>query len=631
MVEFQRGGCLPSQAIRQRVLDGRIKVHTNDLSVLQADDLKDEEKWRIGQLRNKDLEGRIQPASFEPILGEEIYELSGDQGVLTHDPKKTVWRRIKELPARARPKFSLLEPFVCLPGHAYLVPQVEKFSVSEHERIRMSPKSTSGRAFLHERMIADYHQVYNTISHHVRPNEMIKTWLLIEPTLWPVVIQAGLTLTQVRFFEGYDAKLTDREILAEHEKNPLFYDIDENGELVPGKIQVNNGLVLHTDGKGTKTNGVIGLRARPSSKPLDLTKSKVHDPEEWFDFILAKYKANIKPNDHILLATKEYMSFPDHLSGEVDRYSTDTNEGELDDAGFFDPRFRGQGVAEVRSKERRDRPIRDGDDLTNMQYFLLTAIPDKLYGQAGNNYQGQVGPRAGKQFTGINFPLVAKEYRNIEKVVLTQDSNLLLAQRRRPRGFEIATEEQAATYEQLLKDYIPHTRYDCEKDDEVLQIIPYCVIFGPDKTVFVYDRSNNPKEYTDWRLFDKRSIGVGGHPTPQDGPLFLSGCITREVEEEVRFHGEREKPQWTGTLYMRDTEVDTVHFAYVMKIHTTGNVTPNEAALKRGNLVKICDLVQEFEEKKHDVTWLAKTESWSKELIPQLPFLYDFKGHEIKL
>lgn len=54
-------------------------------------------------------------------------------------------------------------------------------------------------------------------------------------------------------------------------------------------------------------------------------------------------------------------------------------------------------------------------------------------------------------------------------------------------------------------------RWMAESDSTILQLIPYIMIFSPDKKVFSYQRKGSEQ-----RLVGKFSVGIGGHINPQD-------------------------------------------------------------------------------------------------------------------
>lgn len=75
-------------------------------------------------------------------------------------------------------------------------------------------------------------------------------------------------------------------------------------------------------------------------------------------------------------------------------------------------------------------------------------------------------------------------------------------------------------------------RNDCEKDFSLLQIIPYIVLYDPvhDK-VFNYVRGTGGGEN---KLFDKKSIGLGGHVDTLPGNNHIVTHLTEEAIRELR-------------------------------------------------------------------------------------------------
>ena len=72
----EQGYCLVSQQMRAQILNGNIKVDEGPVSLDGA-----------GRLTNASLEGRIQPSSFEPTIGEEVFILDTEQrGVFLPEP-----------------------------------------------------------------------------------------------------------------------------------------------------------------------------------------------------------------------------------------------------------------------------------------------------------------------------------------------------------------------------------------------------------------------------------------------------------------------------------------------------------------------------------------------------------------
>lgn len=255
--------------------------------------------------------------------------------------------------------------------------------------------------------------------------------------------------------------------------------------------------------------------------------------------------------------------------------------------------------------------------ISKLRIFRTAENPDKIYSkEIGSSYQNQVGPYPSNNFTEFDYKYATRNYKKLDRLVLTQESDILLKHRRTKEGFEFIQEDDIKRLEKDIESGFFHSRYDCETDELVLQPIPYAILFGEDETIFTYVRAKEIRDYGDERLFGKHSIGAGGHIVKTDGPDFLKGCIEREVlREEVKIEGRYTKPQLVGTLMAYEQPVDRVHFGLVYAIHTNGNVRPNEAALISGKMVKINNILE-------DKSLDKKFETWSRILMPSLKAIY---------
>jgi deoxycytidine triphosphate deaminase len=114
--------CLASQEIRARIKEGRIKTPFDEL--------------------------RIQPSSFEPIIGDEIYVLDTEAGAFQPDENQTVYGTLLQLPEKRRQKVDIGGGFELKKGFTYLVPLEDRIILSPGEYVKSSPKSSLGRVFV---------------------------------------------------------------------------------------------------------------------------------------------------------------------------------------------------------------------------------------------------------------------------------------------------------------------------------------------------------------------------------------------------------------------------------------------------------------------------------------------------
>ncbi|MFH0701868.1 MAG: 2'-deoxycytidine 5'-triphosphate deaminase [Candidatus Woesearchaeota archaeon] len=592
ILEDKVGWGLASQEIRGWVEEGRIAVPKFD-------------------------ESRIQPSSFEPVIGSEAFILDIDNSCLFRcDEKKTVYQTLLELPGRQRRKVSLNDGFELKKGFTYLLPLEEKITLSAGGFVKSSPKSSFGRLFINTRLLADYNPCFDEINSSYKEEKSLDLWILVQPLAFNVIAHPGLCFNQLRFFRNYNGHLSPTQLKEELQVHPILHYRQKDGSLIPAPHLIGEGLDIHLDLKGRYSEGIVGLRARHNPEPLNLGKKGEYKAEEFFEPI-KEGKVRILPDEYYLLASAEVLKVPSHLSVELASHSHIGISGPLHFAGFIDNGFVGDLVFEVRSDELGAAELEHGMPISRLNVFH-TEIPDKLYGPAiGSNYQLQVGPRPPKYFGPFDYVLAAKNYAKLDREVLVGDVKLLKAGRR-IGCLEYIDEAGIERLEKEVQEGFFQSRYDCEDDLLLRQFLPYVLLFGPDETIFSYVRSKDIKEYGEKKLFGKHSVGLGGHIIRGDGAEFISNCVQREVvREEVRIKGNYTPFKLIGTLVVDDLPVDQVHFGIVLAAYVEGTVRvkKKEKSISSGSMVPISQILS-------NPDYPKQYETWSRILIPELSHIY---------
>ena len=603
----EQGYCLVSQQIREKIEAGEIKVS------------EPKSKTDKNAFINQSLEDRIQPTSFEPIISDEIYILDiEEQSVFSPGPNRQVYRALLQLPKRQRQRVNISEGCELKVGHNYLLPLEEKVILKENERMKSSPKSSIGRLFPITRVIADYNSSFDEINGKKVANKEISLWLLIEPTRFNIIVNPGNTINQLRFFKGDNVSLSQKELLDKNLKYSLLSKREDDGTLTPIESSIlDDGLNISLDLSGKNTNGIVSLRARKNPNPIDLSKKGYYCAEDYFEPIQANNGIVVfSSGEHYLIASKGVLRISSNLSAEIRRHYGSGIRGTWDEAGFADPGFTGDLVFEASFTETGGIKLRQDDDrvVSALEFFRTNQSPDKIYGEEiGSNYQGQLGPRVSKHFVPFDFAYAAKSYNKLNREVLVKESNILRELRGSKEGFEPVNEEiSERLIWEIEKNGFFHSRYDCESDEDVLQIIPYVILFDNNERVFHYVRAKNIKDYGDIRLFGKHSIGLGGHIIKDDGPDFIENCVAREVmKEEISIDGSYKKPKLAGTLMAYDKPVDRVHFGLIYTIRVNGEIRANESSITSCGMKSPQELRNNLE----------PFETWSKILIPYLELL----------
>lgn len=370
---MQKGYCLSSNEIRDWIAQGRI-LGCNG-------------------------EDQIQPSSFEPRLSEELYILDTEGfGVFRPKVNETVRQALEKLDPLSRKRVDITNGYELKKGYTYLIRLKETVNIHKGELIRSSPKSSLGRLFLKTRMLSDYNLCFDEINGYYHPDKHLELWLLVQPLAFNVVAYPDLLLNQIRFFEG-DSLLTPQDLVKQFETYPLLYTLDGEIEkpVDPLAYITDDGLQLHLSLNSRRT-GVVAYRARSTPVPIDLRKIGHYAGEEFFEAVHATNdQLMIEQGEYYLVASKEILRIPKNLNVEVKDYSHIGISGPLHFAGFIDNGFFGDLVFEVRSDEQTRMMLDDGVPLSRLRVYR-THEPDKIYGEAGNNYLGQRGVKLSKYF-----------------------------------------------------------------------------------------------------------------------------------------------------------------------------------------------------------------------------------------
>lgn len=565
---------------------------------------------------NVNIEDRIQPASFDPIIGEEIFILESEAaGLFRPRQDEGVYRTLLRLPGKYRQRHRL-DGFEIKKGFTYLIPLEEKIRISEVENVRSSPKSSIGRVFINTRLLTDYNVCFDEINPTFRLNEDLTSWLLVQPLALNAILHPGMSLNQLRFFSGIDPQLTSREVQDELKKDNLLYLRQEDGVLIPSNLVLTqDGIQVNLDLTGSNTNGIVGLRARHNPDPIDLARIEEYEAENFFEPVMrVNGTVQIRRGEHYLFASREVLKIPDHLNVELKSSSHIGLRGDIHFAGFIDPFFRGDLVLEIRSHEIENVALTEDKIPISTINLFRNMTPDKVYGSGiGSHYQGQLGPKAAKYFKKFDYAFAARNNDKLTRSVLTLDKNVLRRNRKSSSGFEFVNENEVDALMKDIQDGFFHSRYDCESDEDVLQVVPYCLVFDKNNRIFTYVRSEDIKDYEESELLGKHSIGVGGHIILNDAPNYVRNGLERKLKDEVDIIGRKSEPKLLGTIMAYDIPVDRRHYCLVYALHCD-NAKKNAKSMNSGRFIHLEEIIK-------DPNMNKKYETWSRILIPRLPTL----------
>jgi dCTP deaminase len=323
---------------------------------------------------------QIQPASLDLRLGSRAYRVRAS---FLPGPSVTVAEKIARLSTH---EVDLSSGAVLERDCVYLVPLLERVSLSERIAGVANPKSSIGRIDLFTRLVTDGASEFDRI----RPGYAGPLYVELSPRAFSVLVRQGSRLNQLRFSRG-DPRISASELRRLHAESPLV-----DRALAAGNWE---GIPLSVDLSGDRTTRFIGYKARKHTGLIDVDVRAAYDPSDFWEPIDARGNAGIilHPGDFYILASKEAVTVPPTHAAELAAYDPLFGEFRVHYAGFFDPGFGhaeagGSGTRAVLEVRSHNVPflVEDGQMVGRLVYERLAGRPDRLYGaHIGSSYQRQ--------------------------------------------------------------------------------------------------------------------------------------------------------------------------------------------------------------------------------------------------
>ena len=371
------------------VLDGSVEGVLADAHIRAAIDagyvIVDESRFS---------EKQIQPASLDLTLGDVAHRLRAS----FLPGADSVEAKLKDL---SQGTIDLTQNGFLEYNVPYLIELREQLALPYWMRAKANPKSSTGRLDVFTRVITDDNDQFDEIPREHRGRLFIE----VVPISFPIRVNPGLSLNQVRFMAGSVPRLSDDEIRHIHRKSPLLYrdgkPVPVDALPFPGEryLTVSNGLLVSVDLSGDE-DGVVGYKARSHTRLLDLTTAERVEKTDFWEPVRAESGGRIvlEPEAFYLLLSREGIAIPPGLASEMVAYDPTSGELRTHYAGFFDPGF-GHGKSapegsraalEVRA---HDVPfvIEHGQAVCKLGFERMIEPPSRLYGaDVQSHYQNQV-------------------------------------------------------------------------------------------------------------------------------------------------------------------------------------------------------------------------------------------------
>jgi dCTP deaminase len=365
-------GILPSQEIRDFVASGKISASP----AIEP--------------------GQVQPSSIDLRLSSEAYRIRAS---FLPGRTTTLLNKAKASGMLSK-EFDISQPTLLEPGVIYVIPLMERLTLPEDVYGIANPKSTTGRLDIFTRLITEAGDEFE----RVRRGYKGQLFIEILSQTFPIIVQKGMRLNQLRFGRGNFAAATDAKL-----RGNSLVDVDEDS----GQFSIERGLRITVDLQGNGS-GIIAYRAKRHAPPVDLSKVGFYDIPDFWTPIRRNDQTPfiLEPGEFYILASKQRIRVSPDFAAEMLPYDLATQEFRVHYAGFFDPGF-GYGrageipatraVLEVRATQM---PILLEDDqfVGRLNYFKMSATPEEVYGGSiGSSYQQQ-GLALSKQFKREDRP-----------------------------------------------------------------------------------------------------------------------------------------------------------------------------------------------------------------------------------
>ena len=323
------------------------------------------ERSDAGEIRNAEPH-LFQPASLDLALGTRAFRLRASflpgEGTSVLDAAR----------ALSLHEIDLDDGAVLETGCVYLVELRQSLALGGDVTAIFNPKSSTGRLDVFTRVIGDGATRFDAVpAGYTGP-----LWVEVAPRTFPVLARAGDSLVQLRLRSGQHVELRTETV-----------SVDLSG--------------------GFGSDGLIGYRARRHSGLVDLRDVGGHVPRDFWDPLRASDARNgslvLDPDEFYILASSEAVVIPEGEAAEMAPIAPEIGEFRAHYAGFFDPGFGvgdGEGARAVLEVRGRDVPflLRHRQPVARLVFEPMSAVPSRLYGARGSNYQGQ-GLKLGKHFS----------------------------------------------------------------------------------------------------------------------------------------------------------------------------------------------------------------------------------------
>lgn len=245
-------------------------------------------------------------------------------------------------------------------------------------------KSTYGRLDILTRLLSNSSDSFDTINSNYKGS----LWVEVTPITFPIIIERGISLNQLRLLKGKprNCRIKEEEL---HLWGTLISNTNDS------KVENQNNLNLSLEEDPILQNGICAFKAKKIENEncfIDLTKDfskeeNKYDPKKYWEPVSSKEKyLPIETERFYILRSSERFTLPKSVAIYCQAVTETLGELRIHYAGFVHPLF-GQGRAdgkgaplifEVRG-HNIDTILRHGETLAKLEYYWMSqdAVKEK--------------------------------------------------------------------------------------------------------------------------------------------------------------------------------------------------------------------------------------------------------------
>jgi dCTP deaminase len=257
-----------------------------------------------------------------------------------------------------------------------------------------NPKSSTGRIFVHVRLMADNISRYDSVDQGWSG----KLWLLVCPLIFDVYIPSGSLLCQLRFFNK-NTLLNRRELADLMQRETILSDPQNQKKLRFKDILHHHGNYSLTLSINIPEQGHCGYVAKESANPIYFDQVGTHNSREYFDEIQADENGDVTLDKDkcYILSCYESVSVPSYLTCEMTPIDDRLSELRTHYAGFIDPGWTNRPLT-LEVMPYQTTRVKHRQPIARIRYEKMAALPSASYDSISSNYKDQISARLGKHF-----------------------------------------------------------------------------------------------------------------------------------------------------------------------------------------------------------------------------------------